>query len=55
MKRFTQYLYEYRQSEKVKNIGFVKGRTGKRWGENTDTDKGAFLFSDREVESISVL
>lgn len=54
MKRFTQYLYEYRQSEKVKNIGFVKVEQG-RDGENTDTDKGAFLFSDREVESISVL
>lgn len=28
MRRFTQYLYEYRQSEKVKNIGFVKVEQG---------------------------
>lgn len=28
MRRFTQYLYEYQQSEKVKNIGFVKVEQG---------------------------
>ncbi|MBS7209248.1 MAG: hypothetical protein KH034_02330 [Lachnospiraceae bacterium] len=47
MKRFTQYLYEYRQSEKVKNIGFVKVEQGRDGGRIQIQTRGLF-FSPTE-------
>lgn len=44
MQRFTQYLYEYRQSEKVKNIGFVKVEQGKNGGK-IQIQTRSFFFS----------
>ena len=43
MKRFTQYLYEYRQREKVKNIGFVKVEQGKSEGKVEIQTRGLFF------------
>ena len=43
MKRFTQYLYEYRQREKVKNIGFVKVEQGKSEGKVEIQTRGLFM------------
>lgn len=45
MKRFTQYLYEYRQSEKVRNVGFVKVEQGKNGGQIQIQTRGLFFSS----------
>lgn len=43
MRRFTQYLYEYRQSEKVRNIGFVKVELNKDGGRIQIQTRGFFF------------
>ena len=47
MKRFTQYLYEYRQSGKSQKYRVCQGRTGKRGGKIQIQTRGLF-FSPTE-------
>ena len=65
MKRFTQYLYECREEQKVRNVGFVKGEFRPDSGKLTIQARGAdtrlggdmqvFLFYPKGEEYEAVL
>lgn len=50
MKRFTQYLYEYQQSERIKNIGFVKVEQGIQEERIQIQARGIFFSSIKKLK-----